>query len=100
MKVRSLMLAVLTAASALSASAALAQEVLVAPMGPPPARVEAPPPPRDGFVWDPGHWRWMHGQYAWAPGHWQAVRVGYRWVPGHWAPRGPNWRWIPGHWAR
>ena len=100
MNVRRLILAAAAASLALGATASFAQEVFVAPMGPPPARIEPPPAPRDGYVWDPGHWRWEHGAYAWAPGHWQMIRVGYRWVPGHWVQHGPNWRWVQGHWTR
>jgi hypothetical protein len=82
--------------AALATSAALAQTIIVAPPAP---RVEVVPPPRAGYVWDPGHWRWDGGRYIWVGGHWQRVRAGYRWVPGHWIQRGPNWRWVPGHWA-
>ncbi|WP_322104254.1 hypothetical protein [Paraburkholderia sp. J41] len=84
---------------ALASASAFAQTVIVAPNAPPPPRVETVPPPRAGYAWDPGHWRWAHGGYVWAPGHWRPVRAGYRWVPGHWVARGPNWRWVPGHWA-
>ncbi|MFD1554200.1 YXWGXW repeat-containing protein [Paraburkholderia silviterrae] len=83
----------------LAGTCALAQTVIIAPQAPPAPRAEVMPPPRAGYVWDPGHWRWERGAYIWAPGHWQPVRRGYRWVPGHWVARGPNWRWVPGHWA-
>jgi hypothetical protein len=86
-------------AVSLTAAPAFAQAVIVAPMAPPPPRVEVMPAPRAGYVWDQGRWRWEQGRYVWAPGHWQPVRVGYHWVPGHWAQRGPHWRWIEGHWA-
>ncbi|MEX3810897.1 YXWGXW repeat-containing protein [Paraburkholderia sp. BR13439] len=90
--------AALCCAATLTAAPAFAQ-VVIAPMAPPPPRVELVPAPRDGYVWDQGRWRWEHGRYVWAPGHWQPVRVGYHWVPGHWAQRGPHWRWVEGHWA-
>jgi hypothetical protein len=86
-------------AAALTAAPAFAQAVIIAPMAPPPPRVEVMPAPRAGYVWDQGRWRWAQGRYVWVPGHWQPVRVGHRWVPGHWVQRGPNWRWIEGHWA-
>ena len=86
-------------AAALATSAVFAQAVIVAPVAPPPARVEVVPAPRAGYVWDQGHWRWRQGRYVWVTGHWQTVRTGYHWMPGHWAPRGPGWRWVPGHWA-
>jgi hypothetical protein len=84
----------------LGASTAFAQAVIVAPMAPPPPRAEPMPPPRAGYAWDPGHWRWAGGRYVWVGGHWQTGRVGYRWVPGHWVAHGPNWQWVPAHWAR
>jgi len=86
-------------AAALATSAVFAQAVIVAPVAPPPPRVEVMPAPRAGYVWDQGHWHWRHGRYVWIPGHWRGVRAGYHWVPGHWVARGPNWRWVPGHWA-
>jgi WXXGXW repeat (2 copies) len=91
--------AALTCTAALTATPVFAQAVIVAPMAPPPPRVEVMPAPRAGYAWDPGHWRWAQGRYVWVGGHWQAVRVGHRWVPGHWVARGPNWRWVEGHWA-
>ena len=84
---------------AMAAPAGAEEIVVVAPSAPPAVLGEAVPAPRDGYVWDRGHWRWEHGRYVWAPGHWQPVRVGYHWVPGHWAPRGAHWAWVPGHWA-
>lgn len=81
------------------AAPSFAEIVLVAPSAPPAEIIEAAPPPRVGYVWDKGHWRWEHGRYVWAAGHWQAERVGYHWVHGHWSTSGPNWHWIEGHWA-
>ncbi len=66
---------------------------------PPPPRVEVVPGPRQGYVWDAGHWRWAGRHYAWVPGHWQPVREG-RWVPGRWEQHGPRWGWSQGYWAR
>jgi hypothetical protein len=85
--------------AAMHSTPADAQAIIVAPAAPPAPRVEPPPPPRAGYAWDPGHWRWAHGGYVWAPGHWRPVRTGYRWIPGHWVQHGPNWRWVEGHWA-
>jgi hypothetical protein len=95
----SVLAAAITCAAALTAAPAFAQAVIVAPMAPPPPRVEVMPAPRAGYVWDQGRWRWDHGRYVWVPGHWRPVRAGYRWVPGHWVQRGPHWRWVEGHWA-
>lgn len=91
--------ALFAALLALASVSAYAQAVIVAPTAPPPPRVEVVPPARPGYVWDPGHWHWAHGNYVWVQGHWRPARVGYRWVPGHWVAHGANWRWVPAHWA-
>lgn len=54
----SVILATLTCAATLTAAPAFAQAVIVAPMAPPPPRVEVMPAPRNGYVWDQGRWRW------------------------------------------
>jgi hypothetical protein len=95
----SMLAASLWGAVMLAAAPAFAQAVIVAPVAPPAPRVEVVPPPRAGYVWDQGRWRWEHGRYVWVPGHWQPVRVGYHWVPGHWRQRGANWHWVEGHWS-
>jgi hypothetical protein len=68
---------------------------------PPPPMVETIPPPRAGYVWAPGYWRWENERHLWAPGRWIEERRGQRWVPDRWV-EGPNgaWRFQPGHWAR
>ena len=91
--------AALVAAGAFAVASVSAQVVVIAPSAPPPARYEAVPPARAGYVWDHGHWRWDHGRYVWNPGHWEMERVGHHWVPGHWVEHGPQWRWVPAHWA-
>ena len=75
--------------------------VVVAPYGPPPLRIEAPPPaPSPMAVWQQGHWSWIGGQYAWAPGHYvlrpTAVSV---WTPGYWQQGPAGWYWVEGHWT-
>ncbi len=85
--------------ASLSACVVAEPEPTVVRSAPPAPRVEVAPPPRAGYVWVAGHWRWAHGGYVWEPGHWQVERVGYHWVPGHWAARGPGWVWVEGHWA-
>ncbi|MDE2289821.1 MAG: YXWGXW repeat-containing protein [Burkholderiales bacterium] len=92
--------AAVATAALLLGSAVFAQAVIVAPVAPPPPRVEMVPAPRPGYVWQRGHWRWAQGRYIWVPGHWRLRHAGFHWVPGHWVHRGPYWRWIEGHWAR
>jgi OmpA-OmpF porin, OOP family len=57
-------------AASLAPFAANAQVILVPPPGP---RYERIPPPRRGWAWHPGYWRWGHGAYVWAPGVWVQV---------------------------
>ncbi|WP_329740869.1 hypothetical protein [Dyella sp. A6] len=72
-------------------------------IAPPPPRVERLPPPRAGFVWAPGYWRWnaRWHRHVWVTGHWVRVRRGYHYRPAHWqrGPRG-QWHFRPGHWVR
>jgi hypothetical protein len=91
--------AFVSAGIAAAAVPAFADTIIIAPSAPPAPRVEVAPPPRVGYVWEHGHWRWEHGRYVWAGGHWEAVRRGLHWEPGHWVHAGPNWRWVGGHWA-
>jgi hypothetical protein len=68
---------------------------------PPPApRVEVVPPPRQGYVWAPGYWRWEGRHHEWIDGRWIEERHGHRWVPERWVHEGPYWRLVPGHWKR
>jgi WXXGXW repeat (2 copies) len=89
---------VVAGATAVTAASA-AEVVIVAPSAPPAARYEPVPPARVGYVWDHGHWNWVHGRYVWVGGHWEAERVGHRWVPGEWVGHGAQYRWVPAHWA-
>jgi hypothetical protein len=68
---------------------------------PPPApRVEVLPPPRVGFVWAPGYWRWHHDRHVWVNGHWIKARPGYRWVPERWDHRDNRHHFNSGRWER
>lgn len=88
--------AALVVAGAVSVTGAFAA-VIIAPSAPPAVRYEPVPPPRAGFVWDPGHWNW-EGRYVWVPGHWVAAVAGRRWVEGVWSPYRGQYRYVPGHW--
>lgn len=69
---------------------------------PPPVRYEAVPPPRPGWIWAPGYWRWdgYARRHVWVGGYWVRGRPGYRYVPGRWDHYGPGWRFRQGYWVR
>lgn len=69
-------------------------------IAPPPPRVIVAPPPRPGFVWAPGYWRWDGRRHIWVDGRWLRARPGRHWVPEHWVARPGHYRFVPGHWAR
>jgi hypothetical protein len=72
-------------------------------VAPPAPRFERVPPPRAGYVWAPGYWRWdgRWHRHVWVGGRWVRVHPGYRYRPARWVrgPRG-HWHFHPGHWAR
>jgi hypothetical protein len=69
---------------------------------PPPPRYMRIPPPRVGYIWAPGYWRWdgRMRRHVWVGGYWVRGRPGYRYVPERWVHYGPNYRFERGHWAR
>jgi len=98
---RRLMLACALAA-AVSSLPAWGQVSLSIDIGtpPPPPRVVEVPPPRPGFFWAPGFWRWDGRRHVWIEPHWVAERPGYRWVPEHWDARGGRYHFEPGRWEQ
>jgi hypothetical protein len=71
-------------------------------VAPPPPRFERMPPPRAGYVWAPGYWRWdgYRHRHVWVGGYWVHVRPGYAWHPGGWDQGPGGWRFHNGYWAR
>ncbi|AKJ70314.2 hypothetical protein PATSB16_09320 [Pandoraea thiooxydans] len=67
---------------------------------PPPPVYERMPPPRRGYVWSPGYWRWTGHRHIWVNGQWVRARRGYRYQPPHWVRDGREWRFSPGDWRR
>ncbi|GAA0723337.1 YXWGXW repeat-containing protein [Dokdonella soli] len=65
-----------------------------------PLRVETLPPPRVGYVWVPGDWRWSHHRYVWHRGYWMRERGGYQYSPSRWDRDGERWRYCHGRWDR
>jgi hypothetical protein len=83
-----------------AATPAVAQEFTLSIGTPPPGPiVEAVPPPRPGFVWAPGHWRWENERHVWMSGRWIEERPGYRWISDRWiGGANGSWRFVPGYW--
>ena len=89
--------------SARACSAAVAAMLLLSPLATDARRyieVERAPPPRPGYIWAPGYWRWQGNRHVWTDGRWLRERPGYRWVPDRWEPHGRMYRLVQGHWER
>ena len=69
-------------------------------IAPPAPRVIEAPPPRPGFVWAPGYYRWDGHRHVWVDGHFMRERHGSHWVPEHWDERHGRYHFEPGHWER
>jgi WXXGXW repeat (2 copies) len=79
------------------AGAAVVIEIGVPPPAP---RFEAVPPPRGGYIWAPGYWRWQGEQHVWVGGRWKRERSGSHWVAERWEDRGGRHHFEPGRWER
>lgn len=80
-----------------SAAAAVNLDIQI---GPPPPRVIVAPPPRTGYVWAPGYWRWDGHRHVWMDGRWLRERRGHAWVAERWVQHDGRWRFERGHWDR
>jgi WXXGXW repeat (2 copies) len=69
-------------------------------IAPPAPRVVVVPPPRPGFVWAPGYYRWDGHRHVWVDGHFIRERRGSHWVPEHWDEHHGRYHFEPGHWER
>ena len=69
-------------------------------VGPPPARVEAVPAARAGYVWSPGYWDWRGQRHVWVAGHWEHARHGFVYQEPPWEQVNGQWRLHHGAWAR
>ncbi|HEX2855552.1 MAG TPA: hypothetical protein VHO24_20115 [Opitutaceae bacterium] len=66
---------------------------------PPPApRTETKPPtPVAGYVWMPGHWAPVKGQWQWTPGEWgNPPTAASVWIEGKYDPKTKEW--TAGYW--
>ncbi len=92
-------LALMTQVTAVSQVACAGAEI-VTDTPPPPSRVEHAPPPRDGYLWSPGHWEWNTHSYVWISGTWIIERRAAHWVADRWEQVGSQWHFVAGHWER
>jgi len=69
-------------------------------VAPPPARYEATPSPRRGYVWVPGYWDLRGQRHYWRAGHWERERRGYNYSAPVWEQRGERWHLNRGGWNR
>lgn len=76
---------------------------VVAPMAPPPPRIEViPAPPARDYVWLPGYWHWEGREHRWIDGRWEPHREQEHWVPHRWErderSDRDQWRQTGGYW--
>jgi hypothetical protein len=82
-------------------TAANAQYTAIVSVAPPSPLNEAVPPPRQGYVWAPGHHEWRGNQHVWVPGHWLKAREGYDYREPRWVQRGDgSWHLVGNTWER
>ena len=67
---------------------------------PPPARYEAVPAPRRGYVWAPGYWEPRGHRHVWRAGHWVQSRPGYVYRQPVWSQHGNRWDYRASRWDR
>ena len=65
---------------------------------PPPLREEKKPePPGPNYVWKPGHWSPVKGEWTWIPGEYAVPPTSISvWIDGTYDPKAQ--RWSPGYW--
>ncbi|MYM37765.1 YXWGXW repeat-containing protein [Duganella qianjiadongensis] len=93
------LLALGTLALPLTPAQAQTEVSIVVSNAPPPLRFESLPPPRSGYVWAPGYWRWNGHRYIWRTGHWEVLRQGYQYQTPVWHEYREGWRFEPGGWV-
>ena len=64
-----------------------------------PGRVDIiTPAPREGFVYEPGHYAYDGRNYVWVEGEYIQQREGHHYVPYVMERRGERWHYRAGHW--
>ena len=103
MKLRKLLIAGMCVASLGGTAlpmAANAQVSVYFNAAPPPARYEAVPSARRGYIWVPGYWNARGNRHVWQAGHWERSRAGYNYVQPNWVQRDDRWELNRGRWNR
>jgi len=68
-------------------------------VAPPPERYEVVPAPRDGFIYERGHYAWDGNNYVWRDGQFIRHREGHVYTPYLFERRGEKtWHFRSGHW--
>jgi hypothetical protein len=70
-------------------------------VAPPAPRYEVVPPPRVGYAWAPGYWRWdpYARRHVWVVGRWMPARHGYVYRQPRWEHYRGGWRFHDGYWG-
>ena len=68
-------------------------------VAPPPARYEAVPEARHGYVWSSGYWNSKNEKHVWQAGHWERERAGYHFTQPTWTQRNA-WQLERGRWNK
>jgi len=86
-----LVLALGFAGTATLAAAASSSEEIELQIPPPPERVEVIPAPREGYIYERGHYDWDGDRYVWREGRFIANRDGHVYTPHVLEHRGETW---------
>lgn len=101
MKISKLVVAAMLAAGSLGFAAASQAERYVdveVAVPPPPDRVEIVPAPREGYIYEPGHYVWNGSAYVWSDGQFIRNREGHTWHRYTIEHDGDRWHYRAGHW--
>jgi hypothetical protein len=61
---------------------------------------QQPPAPGPGYLWTPGYWGYVPGNFFWVPGTWiLAPAPGLLWTPGYWGFASGVFIWHAGYWG-
>jgi WXXGXW repeat (2 copies) len=93
-------LSVVSLGSVLIPMAASAEVGVYLNVAPPPARYEAVPAARPGYLWSPGYWNAKNNHHVWKSGHWERERHGYQYAEPTWTQHDNKWQLDRGHWNK